>query len=129
VESASQRGSGKMTVWIDQARKMPIRQIFPDGSSMEMRLLGKETLNGRATEKWEMKVTRPGGQSNVGYQWFDPVLKTNIRDEQTGGFVNELRDIKLGTQPADLFVVPSGYTLMSVPEQTVPGQPGQGSYP
>ena len=118
-----------MTVWIDQARKIPIRQILPDGSTMEMRFMGDETVNGRATEKWEMKITRPGGQSSVGYQWFDPELKTNIRQEQPGGFVSELRDIKIGKQPAGLFVVPSGYTLMSVPEQRVPERQGHGGNP
>jgi hypothetical protein len=129
VENTSQGQSGKMTVWLDQVRHIPIRQTLPDGSGMEMRLVGKETVNGRATEKWEMKATRPGGQSSVAYQWFDPELNTNIREEQPGGFSSELRDIKIGKQPADLFVVPPGYQPVSMPQGDAPGQPEGGDYP
>ena len=129
LENTRQGQSGKMTVWLDQARRMPIRQEMPDGSTMEMKLIGKETLDGRETEKWEMKATRPGGQSSVSYQWFDPQLKINIRQEMPGGFISELRNIKVGTQPADLFIVPPGYKMMSIPEGDVPGRPGTGAYP
>jgi outer membrane lipoprotein-sorting protein len=107
--------SGKMTIWLDKERHMPLRQEFPDGSSMEMRLVGKEELNGRTTEKWELTMTRPGGQSNIIYQWYDPELKVNIREERPGGFVSELRNIKIGKQPADLFTVPADYKEVNVP--------------
>jgi hypothetical protein len=127
LENTSRGQSGKMTVWFDQVRHTPIREILPDGSSMEMRLVGKDTVNGRATEKWEIKAMRPGGQSSVAYQWFDPELNTNIRVEQAGGFVYELRDIKIGKQPADLFVVPPGYKLTSMPQGDGAGPPGGGN--
>ena len=71
LENTAQRQSGKMVIWLDEERRIPIRQLLPDGSTMEMRLVGRETLNGRNTEKWEMKATRRGGQSSVTYQWFD----------------------------------------------------------
>ena len=129
MENTSQGQSGKMVVWLDQERHIPVRQSLPDGSSMEMQLVGKETLNGRETEKWEMKVTRPGGQSSIAYQWFDPELQLNIREEQPGGFVNELRNIRIGKQPSDLFTVPPGYKKMSSPPGGTPGQQGQGSHP
>jgi hypothetical protein len=110
--NSAQEQSGKMVIWIDQERRIPVRQSLPDGASMEMRLVGRETLDGRNTEKWEMKATRPGGQSSVAYQWFDPELNMNIREEQPGGFVSELRNIRIGKQPVDLFAVPPGYKLM-----------------
>lgn len=117
--------SGKMTVWLDQERHMPVRQSLPDGSTMEMRLIGRETLNGRNTEKWEMTATRPGGQSNVSYQWFDPELKVNIREERPGGFVSEFRNIKVGKHPADLFTVPAGYKEVNIPQgEGQKGEPG-----
>jgi hypothetical protein len=129
LENTAQGQSGKMVIWLDQERHIPVRQILPDGATMEMHLLGSETLNGRTVEKWEMKATRPGGQSSVAYQWFDPELNMNIREEQPGGFVSELRNIRIGKQPADLFTVPPGYKMMSMPQDTVPGQQGQGSNP
>jgi hypothetical protein len=129
LENTAQGQSGKMIIWLDQERHIPIRQTLPDGVTMEMALVGKETLNGRTTEKWETKVTRPGGQSSVAYQWFDPELNMNIREEQPGGFVSEFRNIRIGKQPADLFTVPPGYKMMSMPQDSVPGQQGQGNYP
>lgn len=116
MSSTAPGQSGKMDIWLDQERHMPVRQSLPDGSSMEMRLVGRETLNGRNTEKWEMTATRPGGQSNVTYQWFDPELKVNIREERPGGFVSEFRDIKIGKQPANLFTVPADYKEVNIPE-------------
>jgi len=129
LENAAMGQSGKMVIWLDQERHIPVRQLLPDGATMEMRLLGSETLNGRTVEKWEMKATRPGGQSSLAYQWFDPELNMNIREEQPGGFISELRNIRIGNQPADLFVVPTGYKMMSMPQDSVPRQQGQGSYP
>jgi len=129
LENTAQGQSGKMVIWLDDERRIPIRQLLPDGATMEMRLTGRETLNGRDTEKWEMKATRPGGQSSVAYQWFDPELNMNIREEQPGGFINELRDIRIGKQPADLFAVPPGYKVMSIPQGNEQGQQGQESYP
>jgi len=129
LENTVQGQSGKMVIWLDQVRHIPIRQLLPDGTSMEMRLLGRETLNGRNTEKWEMKATRPGGQGSVAYQWFDPELNMNIREEQPGGITSELRNIRIGKQPADLFAVPPDYTVMSIPQGSGPWQQGPGSYP
>jgi hypothetical protein len=129
LESTVQGQSSKMEIWLDQDRRFPVRQVLPDGASMEMRLIGRETLNGRNTEKWEMKATRPGGQSSVAYQWFDPELNLNIREEQPGGVVSELRNIRIGKQPADLFTVPPGYKPMSIPQGSDPGPQGQGSLP
>jgi hypothetical protein len=129
LENTARGQSGQMVIWLDQERHIPVRQILPDGATMEMRLAGSETLNDRTVEKWEVKATRPGGQSSVAYQWFDPELNMNIREEQPGGFVSELRNIRIGKQPADLFTVPPGYKMVSIPQDTAPGQQGQGSYP
>lgn len=124
--SPGQEESGKMISWLDQERRIPIRQTLPDGTTMEMRLLGKETVNGRNTEKWEMNVTRPGGESHVSYQWYDPQIKMNIREEQPGGYVNELVNVSVGAQPAELFAVPPGYKEISIPQG---GDSAQGQTP
>ena len=129
LENTSHGQSGKMEIWLDQERHIPVRQTLPDGVTMEMRLVGKEALNGRNTEKWEMKATRPGGQSSIAYQWFDPQLNMNVREEQPGGYVRELRNIRIGRQPADLFTVPPGYKLVSIPQGSGSDPQGQGSRP
>ena len=116
-EMTSQQGedSSKMLTWIDQQRHIPVRQTMPDGSQMEMSMVGTETVKGRKTEKWVMKASRPGGQSQTSYQWYDPEIQMNIREEQPGGIVRELVNIRIGKQPASLFKVPSGYSEISIP--------------
>ena len=123
-ENTAQAGSGKMTTWLDEERKIPLRQTMPDGSTMEMQLVGREMLNGRPTEKWEMTARHPGGQSQVSYQWYDPFIKMNIREEQAGGFIREFQNITIGKQAASLFTIPAGYKEVSMPQDRdpVPGQ-------
>jgi len=107
--------TGKMTTWLDEERQMPVRQIMPDGSSMEMRLVGNEKLDGRETERWEMTTSRTGGQSQVSHQWYDPQLGMNIREERPDGYIRALVNIKTGAQPESLFAVPAGYREISAP--------------
>jgi hypothetical protein len=101
---------GEMTLWLDQKRHVPLKQVMPNGVTMERRLLGMDTVNKRQTEKWEMTVTGPGGSSNVSYQWYDPELDTNVRDEQADVYSRELLEIKTGPQPGSLFKVPGDFT-------------------
>ncbi len=108
--------------WIDLERELPLKEQTPDGATTEMRLLGKEQIAGRTTEKWEMKVTQ---QQNVfrSYQWYDPQLEYAIREEMPGKLVRELRNIKVGPQPAHLFQVPQDFKKLQPPAQGA--QPAQ----
>jgi hypothetical protein len=106
-----------MTFWLDEQRKIPVRQVMPDGSLMELRMLGSETVNGRSTEKWEMSSRSPNGESQQSTQWYDPELNINVREEQPGVFTRNLINIKLGKQPDDVFSVPPGFTEQSTPQQ------------
>jgi hypothetical protein len=81
---------------------------------MALEMTGRETVNGRTAEKWEMTVEREDGQTQRSYLWYDPVLKMAIREEFPGGYVRELTDIRIGPQPDSLFRVPGGYREMSI---------------
>ena len=87
--------------------------MFPDGSVAELKSLGESHVSGRITEKWQRKLTRPDGTTMVTYQWYDPELKIAIKEELPGGYIRELQDIKVGTQDASLFTVPSDYQDVS----------------
>jgi hypothetical protein len=106
--------------WIDLERGIPLRQQFPDGGKMELSLRGKETLEGRSVEKWEVVVEAPGRQPSHTFQWYDPELKLAVRQEFPGGGVSELKNIRIGTQPDDLFVVPAGYSRGTPPAPPAP---------
>ncbi len=110
--------SGSMVFWLDEQRKIPVRQEMPDGSLMEMREVGNEVVNGRKTEKWELTSHLANGQSQTSTQWYDPELNFNIREEQPGGFTRNLVNIRPGRQPDSLFSVPAGFTEQSMPPET-----------
>ena len=114
--STSQAQSGKMTSWLDKERRIPVRQIMPDGSGVELALTGMETVSGRKTEKWEITAIAADGEKQVSYQWFDPELNMNIREENSAGYMREMRNIKPGKQPDTLFTVPPGYKEITLPQ-------------
>ncbi|NNG13174.1 MAG: DUF4412 domain-containing protein [Halobacteria archaeon] len=121
-ENTTQAQSGKMLYWLDRERLIPLRQMIPDGSIIEMRLVGNEKINGRDTEKWEISMQRVGGQSRVSHQWFDPELNTNVREEQPGGYTRELTNIIIGAQPDEIFAVPAGYEEIIIPQDNEQGE-------
>jgi hypothetical protein len=71
--------------------------------------VGDETVNGRATVKYE--TTNASGE--VSHFWLDPKLRFPVKwqGKNSGG---ELRNIQEGTQPASLFEVPPGFTKMDM---------------
>ena len=75
--------------------------------------LGAESVDGRATHKWELTYARSGRKA---YAWIDPQLRYLIRlQDLTSGSTTDVRDIKEGPQPADLFTVPSNYHKIDPP--------------
>ncbi|MDH5611070.1 MAG: DUF4412 domain-containing protein [Gammaproteobacteria bacterium] len=103
--------------WMDIKRKLAIREFFPDGSVAELKMLQKEKINGRNTEKWQRTLSRPDGKSAVSYQWYDPGLKIAIKEELPGGYIRELKNIVVSKQPDDLFSVPGDYAkIVSQPD-------------
>jgi hypothetical protein len=95
--------------WIDIKRKLAIKEFFPDGSVAELKMIKNEKVNGRDTEKWERTLRRPDGKDFKSYQWYDTILKIAIREELPGGYLRELKNIKISKQPVDLFNTPADY--------------------
>ncbi|KPK39704.1 MAG: hypothetical protein AMJ69_04910 [Gammaproteobacteria bacterium SG8_47] len=115
--------------WIDVERRLPLRDMLPDGTVSELRQVATESLGGRSTEKWELTVTRPDGQSQRRLQWYDAELKIAVREEMSGGFVRELANIEVGPQPAELFELPEGFRKVSAPSAAPTGQAPAGAPP
>ncbi len=95
--------------WIDSKRHFAIKEMFHDGGVLELKLMGITTLNGRKVEKWESRYTQPSGRNRLSNQWYDTQLKMVIKEELPGGFLRELRNIKVGKQDKNLFKLPKGY--------------------
>jgi hypothetical protein len=93
--------------------------VEKDPSQIEKTLVGKDTVDGKAATKY--KVTFAEGKEKVSaYQWFlddgFPV-KTAALD---GSWSNEFKNLKKGSQPANLFEVPDGFKKFAMPS----GMPG-----
>jgi len=122
---ASHQGHTMKSIqWIDKERGVPLRQEMFDGQTTALKFVAMEELNGRRVEKWEMIATMPGRPETRTFQWFDPELELAVRQEFPGGMVSELKNIRVGKQPDDLFKIPAGYERMAVPvPQGMPGGP------
>ena len=106
--------------WIDSEKNFPIRELFPDGSSSEMRMLGEEQVDGRTTQKWEMVRMSPDGQRQYSMQWHDQELNFAIREVLQGGYSRELRNIKIGKQMSSKFKIPTDYKQVSQQQAMMP---------
>ncbi len=98
--------------WIDTKRKLALREFYPDGTVVELSMVDKEKMNGRDTEKWKRVVSHPDGSLKYSFQWYDPKLKIAIKEELPGGYVRELKNIKVAKQKASLFKIPAGYSKL-----------------
>ena len=116
--------------WIDRERNLPLREFFPDGTLSELRQVGEETLHGRKAEKWRHMVTMPDGNSVTSHQWYDPQLKITVREEMPGGYLRELKNVKVGSQARDMFEIPAGLRKIEQPANRA-GEPvgAQGGMP
>ncbi|VAW67328.1 hypothetical protein MNBD_GAMMA10-2653 [hydrothermal vent metagenome] len=113
-----QQGRNVRTLhWIDVDRQLAVREFFNDGSMAEMTLEKIETINNRKTEKWVRKISRPDGSTISSYQWYDPQLEISIKESLPGGYVRELKNIKISSQKGDLFKIPGDYEMI---RQTMP---------
>lgn len=99
--------------WIDIKRKLALREFFPDGSLAELKLISKEKVNGRNTEKWQRVLLRTDGSSNSSFQWYDTELGIAIREELPGGYLRELKNIKITNHSKELFTIPSDYVRVN----------------
>jgi hypothetical protein len=105
--------------WIDDERSMSLRDVWPDSSVSELKLVGMEILDGRNTERWQRTTTDADGEQNASQQWYDPELRIITREELPGGFYRELKSIEVAPQPPVLFTVPADYQRV---EAHAPGQ-------
>lgn len=114
-----------ITSWIDDERGVPLRMQYSDGGSLESRMLGKEQHEGRNVEKWETVMSRPGQQPVKMVQWLDAELGgVTVKQQGPDGSGFELRNIRLGPQPPELFTVPAGFQKVTPPAQGAPQSGG-----
>ena len=85
------------------------------------KLIGAETIDGHPTQKYEVTYTEAGKTEKM-YQWMATDIKFPIKMAAVDGtWTMEYKNIKMGSQPARLFELPSDYKKMVTP--SMPGMP------
>jgi hypothetical protein len=109
VVITGQSGAMRSTQWIGKQRSILLRQEIDGGPVMEQHMQTVEQLNGRQVEKWEMTMSQGNQPAQSSTRWFDPQLNLAIKEMNAGGYVRELRNIKIGNQDPELFAIPSHF--------------------
>jgi hypothetical protein len=91
------------------------------------KVIGTETFDGHPTQKYEVTYAE-GGKTGKLYQWMATDIKFPVKMAAVdGSWMMEYKNIKMGTQPASLFELPSGYNKMAIPAgpgEKAPGKTG-----
>jgi hypothetical protein len=81
---------------------------------VEKTLVGKETIDGHPTEKYEISVSYQGQDTQTGFIWnatdLDGMTIRSEFDNPAVKMTSTLTNIVMGTPPADLFELPMDYT-------------------
>jgi hypothetical protein len=80
---------------------------------IERKLIGQETIDGRATKKYEV-VYNQNGKGETMFQWLADGLKIPVKlAAGDNSWTMEYKNIKIGKQPDALFEVPADYQKFS----------------
>jgi len=102
-----------------KAKPMDPENPCGNDANMECKKAGTETINGRATDKWEF--TSKDGQGENYTAWVDRKLHFPIKTQESNGSSMELSNIQEGKQAGTLFEIPAGFTKFDM--SSVPGMP------
>ncbi|MFA5157146.1 MAG: DUF4412 domain-containing protein [Candidatus Omnitrophota bacterium] len=96
---------------IDTSRPMaPTEKVE---NEIERKLVGKEAIGGRMTEKYEITYNQNGNRETM-YQWIASGLTIPVKIAAAdNSWVIEYKNINTGSQPDSLFEVPAGYEKFS----------------
>lgn len=82
---------------------------------IERKLVGSENIDGHPTKKY-LVTYKEGPVTEKVYQWMATDINFPIKTADLNNrWVQEFKNVKIGSQPDKLFEVPSGYTKMSIP--------------
>ena len=130
MESQGQPGytivrNDKKVMWMVMTDQKMYMEMAPDPKQapqgdkvtgeVSRKLIGKETIDGRSTEKYEVTF-KEGNKTEKMYQWIATDIKFMVKMAAVdGSYTMEYKNIKMGPQADSLFEVPSGYKKMAMP--------------
>lgn len=82
---------------------------------IDRKLVGNETVDGHPAKKYLITYKWDNKQNQV-YQWWATDINFPVKTSAVdGSWMQEFKNIKMGSQPDSLFEVPSGYQKMQIP--------------
>lgn len=79
---------------------------------VDRKYLGEETIEGRPAKKYRITYKYEGKTGTV-YSWIDDALGVPVKvSDEKGKWMVLYKNLKPGSQPEDLFEIPSGYKKM-----------------
>jgi hypothetical protein len=85
------------------------------GKNASGKFLGRETLDGRQADHWQITEQSPTGAPYVWQYWQDPRLRTILRYDKPGIGTYQLKNILEGRQADIWFIPPEGYRQVPAP--------------
>jgi hypothetical protein len=102
-----------MEMKADPSNKPKTEEKIP--GEISRKKIGSEKIDGHPTDKYEITYTNKGKTDKI-YQWMATDISFPIKTAAVdGGFTQEYKNIKMGSQSDSLFEVPSGYKKMAMP--------------
>ena len=96
-------------------KKKPMVESKFEGE-VERKEVGEEMIDGHPTKKY-LVTYRSGNDTEQVYQWLATDIKFPIKSAAVdGSWTQEFRNVKMATQPDNLFEVPPGYEKMEMPQ-------------
>ncbi|MEK7271407.1 MAG: hypothetical protein AAB015_00720 [Nitrospirota bacterium] len=83
---------------------------------IDRKLVGSETIDGHPTKKY-LITYKEGIQTEKVYQWWATDINFPIKTSDINNkWIQEYKNVKIGSQPDNLFEVPAGYSKMQIPK-------------
>jgi len=103
-----------MEMPFDPKNKPKVEEKYP--GEMERKEVGRETIDGHPTTKY-LITYKIDDQKNQVYQWLATDIKFPIKTAGVdGSWTQEFKNVKMASQPDNLFEVPQGYTKIQIPQ-------------
>lgn len=82
----------------------------------ERKLIGSETFDGHPTKKY-LITYKSGNRTEQVYQWIATDMNFPLKTAATdGAWIQEFRNVRIGSQTNSLFEIPAGYQKMEMPQ-------------
>jgi hypothetical protein len=103
-----------MEMPLDLKNRPKVEEKFP--GEIERKQVGSETIDGHPTKKYLITYKTHDKNEQV-YQWLAMDINFPVKTAALdGSWTQEFKNVKMGSQPDSLFVVPSGYQKMQMPQ-------------